>query len=54
MAPEEKATPSEMRVYFEADGGPKLTASEIMTLKKADPDGYDNVAIGVKNGTLTY
>jgi hypothetical protein len=49
----DKATPSEVRQYFAIDGE-LLPAKEIMGLKKADPEGYDQIARGIKNGTYTY
>jgi hypothetical protein len=54
-----KATPQEVKAFFEADGGAKVSASEIMALKKDRytkenlPD-YDHVAFAIGNGSLTY
>lgn len=59
MTDSNKATPSEVKAFFEADGGSKVGAAEIMALKK-DPitketlGDYDDIAFGIGNGTLTY
>lgn len=54
-----KATPSQIKAFFEADGGDKIGAKEIMALKKVPgtttelPD-YDQIAYGIGDGSLTY
>jgi len=54
-----KATPLEVRAFFESDGGRKVSAAEIMALKK-DPftkenrPDYDQIAYGIGDGTLNY
>lgn len=50
-----RATPKEIRDFFEAGGGRKVTASELAKLKSdTKPDAYDQIAEGIGNGTLTY
>lgn len=54
-----KASPAEVRAFFEADGAPKVSSAELMALKK-DPvtkdnlPDYDQVAYGIGDGSLTY
>lgn len=53
-----KASPSEVRAFFEQDGARKVSARELIALKKDDdkndlPD-YDQIAEGIGNGSLTY
>ena len=48
----EKATVKEIIAFFEADGGKKPTMQELKALK--DADGYDAIAVGIGNGSLTY
>jgi hypothetical protein len=51
----EKAKPSEVIAYFGKDSqGNLVTGRDIIGFKKADPDGYDAIARGIKDGTLTY
>lgn len=47
-----KATVKEFFAFFEADGGTKPTMQELKALK--DAGGYDEIAEGIGNGTLTY
>jgi hypothetical protein len=62
-----KASPGELRAFFEAGGARKVTSAELMALKKHVPDdpatgrtqaaagaAYDEIAVGIGNGTLTY
>lgn len=58
MVDSNKASITEIKEFFQADGGPAVSAKEIIRLKKT-PEGvplpdYDQIAIGIKNGTLTY
>ena len=58
-----RAKPSEVKAFFEADGGRKVGAREIMALKKINgvptkgvtyETAYDDIAAGIGDGTLTY
>lgn len=50
-----RATPKQIREFFEEDGKyPKVSLSELSDFKKADPEGYDQVANGLGDGSLTY
>jgi len=50
-----KATIAQLKAFFEADGGRKISMAELKELK-ASRDGrdYDEVANGLGDGTLTY
>jgi hypothetical protein len=48
-----KAKPSDVTTFF-SDGSRKMTGAELIQLKKEDPDGYEQIAEGIGNGTLTY
>ncbi len=54
MVDSTKASPQEIRAFFEADSARKVTSRELMDLKKDNPGGYDAIARGIKDGTLTY
>jgi hypothetical protein len=53
-----KCSLPDFKAFFET-GGPKVVAAEVMALKK-DPitkelsDDYDQIAIGIGNGSLNY
>lgn len=54
-----KASPKEVKEFFEANGGRKVGATEIMALKKdpatkKDLPDYDQIAEGIGDGSLTY
>jgi hypothetical protein len=54
-----KAELKEVREFFESDGGPKLSAAELMATKKDKPTGqvlidYDQIAEGIGDGTFDY
>lgn len=48
-----RATPGELKKYFEEGGNRKVTMDEIKELK-ANPVDYDALANGIGNGTFTY
>jgi hypothetical protein len=53
-----RATPTQIRTFFETSATDKVGARELMGLKK-DQDGkeipdYDQIATGLGNGSLTY
>lgn len=63
MSGDVKAKPSEVKAFFEAGGGRKVGAREIMELKKingvptkgvSQETAYDDIAVGIGNGSLTY
>lgn len=47
-----RATVKDLKAFFESDGGAKVTMTELKALK--DSGGYDDVAEGIGDGTLTY
>lgn len=47
-----KATVKQVKEFFEADGGRKITLPELSALKAAG--GYDAVAEGIGDGSFTY
>lgn len=47
-----KATLKEVREFFEANGARKISMQELKELKNSG--GYDDIAEGIGNGTLTY
>jgi hypothetical protein len=47
-----KATLREVREFFEVGGAPKISMQELKDLKNSG--GYDEIAEGIGNGTLTY
>lgn len=57
-----KASVPEVKAYFaEGDNGSPLTAKDLIALKRAEADkdsgnktAYDDLAIGIGNGTFTY
>lgn len=49
----QRAKPSDIRAYFEEGGYPKVSLQEIKQLKEK-PSDYDDIAIGIGNGSLTY
>jgi hypothetical protein len=56
-----KATPAQVKAFFEADGGRKVTSAELMALKKTTVNGvvtehgdYDQIAYGIGDGSFTY
>jgi hypothetical protein len=58
MADKPKASPTQIRAFFETGTADKVGARELMALKKG-PDGvaipdYDQIAIGIADGSLTY
>jgi hypothetical protein len=53
-----KASPAQVREFFEADGARKVETKELLRLKKSAngeplPD-YDQIAYGIGDGSLTY
>jgi hypothetical protein len=58
MAEDVKCSLTEFKQYFE-EGSRKIAAAEIMALKKDKDTGelrpdYDQIAVGIGNGTFTY
>jgi hypothetical protein len=50
-----KATIKQLQEYFGTNAkGEKVTNREVIDFKKADPEGYDQLANGIGDGTLTY
>lgn len=54
-----KASPTEVRAFFEAGDARKVGAKELIALKKDPETGepipdYDQIAEGIGSGTLTY
>lgn len=50
-----KAKVSEVKAFFEADGGRKVTLPELKEIKASNGGtDYDDVAEGIGNGSLTY
>lgn len=49
-----RATVRQLRDFFEASGGRKVTMRELKDLKAGDGRDYDHLATGIGNGTLTY
>jgi hypothetical protein len=50
-----KATIKELKGYFEADGGPKVSMQELKELKQSnDGQDYNQIAEGIGDGTETY
>lgn len=50
-----KATLTEVRNYFKADGGTPLRMEELKEFKAVNGGkDYDQIAEGIGNGTLTY
>lgn len=47
-----RATVKDLKAFFEADGGRKITMTELKELK--DAGGYDSIADGIGDGSLTY
>jgi hypothetical protein len=48
-----KATLTEVRNFFAADGGRVLTMAELKEMK-TDPTGWGQLLAGIGDGTLTY
>lgn len=49
----ERATVKQIKDFFEADGGRKVSMQELKDLK-ANPKDYDDLANGIGDGSLTY
>lgn len=50
-----KAGPKQVREFFEAGSAKKVTTAELMELKKVDGGkAYEQIAVGIGDGTLTY
>jgi hypothetical protein len=50
-----KATVSELKKYFESDGGRKVTLLELKELKASNNGSdYDAIANGIGDASLTY
>ena len=54
-----KATPQEVRAFFDEGSDRKVGARELIALKKDPETGepipdYDQIAEGIGNGSLTY
>jgi hypothetical protein len=54
-----RITVKEFKAFFEADGGEKVTIQELKALKEepsvgGNKNGYDDIAVGLTNGSLTY
>jgi len=54
-----KASPAEVRAFFEEGGARKVGARELIALKKDPETGdpipdYDQIAEGIGDGSLTY
>ena len=47
-----RATVKDLKAFFEANDGRKVTMQELKDLK--DSGGYDAIAEGIGDGTLTY
>jgi hypothetical protein len=47
-----KANVKQVKEFFEADGGSRVSMQELKALK--DAGGYDAIAEGIGNGSLTY
>jgi hypothetical protein len=62
MADSAKASVPEVKAYFAAgDNGKAVVAKDLIALKKAagaegsgNATAYDDLAVGIGNGTLTY
>lgn len=48
-----KASIKEVKAFFETDGR-ELKNTELLEFKKADSDGYDAIAEGIGDGSMTY
>lgn len=48
-----KASLTEVRNFFSANGGKPLTMAELKEMK-TDPTGWAQLTEGIGNGTLTY
>lgn len=53
VAAPKRALVKELKEFFEANGGQKVTMQELKELK-SNPKDYDDLVIGLGNGTLTY
>jgi len=52
---EGKASINEVKAFFEADGGRKVQMAELKDLKTGhEGKDYDDIALGIGNGSLTY
>jgi hypothetical protein len=53
-----KAKPSDVVKYFSHDDehahGREMKTTELLQLRREDAEGYDHIAEGIGNGTLTY
>lgn len=48
-----RATPKQIRDYF-GEGSHPVTLGELKALKENGGTDYDQIAVGLGNGTLTY
>jgi hypothetical protein len=53
MTDRKKCSLTELKKFFEADGGRKVSMQELKELKAAD-GAYDAIAYGIGDGSLTY
>ncbi len=50
-----KATIAQVKAYFGKNGaGEEISNKEVIDFKKTDSKGYDDIANGLGNETLTY